>query len=134
LASWTTNPGRSANNYHKYFSKIIKQNTLNQIEEAQSKGAKLICHSGFHARNVFVADSEYLIAFSFADGDEPTSGGTLDTWTKCRAKHKIHISLNTLAVNDPSSFPTQANKRKPLSSRKSFLHLFTQKRPKNLFL
>jgi hypothetical protein len=81
---------------------------LAQIEEAHSKGATLICHSGFHARNGFVADSEYLIAFSFAAGDEPTSGGTFDTWKKCKGKYKIHIPLNGLAVYDPS----QGKKRK----------------------
>ncbi len=94
---WKTNPGRSANKYHKIFSEEMGYDTLQQINNAIKKGATMVCSDqGFHARNTLIAKNcDIMIAFSWSDGDTPEEGGTLDTWKKCKAK-KIHISLNTL--------------------------------------
>lgn len=56
------------------------------------------CKGGFKNRNTFVAESEYLIAFTFGK-DKPTDGGTLDEcselWNKCKGK-KIHVDISNL--------------------------------------
>lgn len=82
-------------------------------------GAKLICHGGFHARNTLIADSQNLIAFSWSDGDCPTSGGTLDTWTKSTAEYKIHLPLNSLKANDNDALPaTKKRHSTPIASKR----------------
>lgn len=90
-----SNPGRVANKLHKSFSERIKEDTLQQIDSCCYLGAKLQIHDGFKKRNDYVAQSEYLIAFSWSEGDEPTKGGTLDTWTKC-IRRKLHVPLSSL--------------------------------------
>lgn len=72
------------------------KNTLNEVGEAIRCGAKAHVFDGFHARNTEVARSEYVIALTWADGDEPAWGGTLDTWKKSRAIKRHHISLKLL--------------------------------------
>lgn len=91
------NPGHTANLYHKYFSKQIRDNSLQQIQSAIDIGAHVKVHSGFHERNTYVAKSKYLVAFTWNDGDTPKKGtGTCDTWTKCKSSHKVHIPLSSL--------------------------------------
>src|SRR5699024_2276486 len=47
---------------------------------------------GFHERNTKVAQSDYLIAFTFGL-DRPVSGGTLDTWKKATTNNKFHFTI-----------------------------------------
>jgi hypothetical protein len=92
---WQSNPGRTLNNYHTAFGKIIKRDTLKDIRCAEALGASLICSArGFHARNTQIAQNcDRLFAFTWAKGAEPPNdGGTRDTWDKCKAE-KRHISL-----------------------------------------
>ena len=90
--------------YHELFSKKMYSNckesnsfhTLSEISLALEKGAILGSDSGgFHSRNTLVAQSDYIIAFTWGNGDIPKDGGTLDTWNKSNGK-KIHVSLNSL--------------------------------------
>lgn len=102
---WKTNPGRSANAYHRAFSKKLGKDTLFDIELAQQLGAVLVEGKGFHERNTDVAKSDFLIAFTFGLNGKPKVGGTLDTWQKAApSTRKVHVSLATLR--------TQSLKRK----------------------
>ena len=102
--NWKTNPGRTANLYHDVFSNEIKDNSLQQIYSAIAIGAKYREHKGFHVRNSFVAKSDYLIAFTWSDGEEPRKGtGTYDTWKKCsKGTRRMHIPLKSL-VDSPAA-------------------------------
>ena len=90
-----SNPGRVANKLHKTFGEKVNEETLRQIDSCKHLGATLQVHDGFKKRNDYVARSDYLIAFSWSDGEEPTKGGTMDTWSKCTGK-KLHIPLSSL--------------------------------------
>ena len=92
---WKKNPGKTANAHHRQFSAKIKEDTLQQIQNAIYMGATHKVHDGFMERNSYVALSEYLIAFTWGEGDVPKKGGTHDTWTKCKMR-KIHIPLRSL--------------------------------------
>ena len=92
-----SNPGRVANKLHKAFSEKIKENTLQQIESCRLVGGTFQVHNGFKKRNDSVALSNYLIAFSWSEGEEPTKkGGTKDTWNKADTRNKLHIPLSSL--------------------------------------
>jgi len=94
--SWVTNPGRSANRYHREFSKKVERNTLSEISNALAVGAKIGCDAGgFHKRNTLVSQVDFLIAFTWSDGDVPKDGGTANTWKKCRSR-KLHIPLSSV--------------------------------------
>lgn len=99
INDWKTNPGGLANYYHKLFTEkrgLDKQkNSLKEIDEAIKKGATYEVHMGFHNRNLKVAKSDYLIAFSWSNEDHPLEGGTKHTWDNCKNK-KYHVSLSTL--------------------------------------
>lgn len=95
---WRTNSGRSANKLHKKFSEKIKEDSLEHLNTAITVGATVFVHEGFHARNSFVAESDYLLAFTWGSGDVPKEGGTMDTWSKCKGS-KYHIPLESLAVS-----------------------------------
>jgi hypothetical protein len=92
---WRTNPGQSANYYHQKFSQAMGCDTLADIQTAISKGANVVVGAGFHQRNSQIAKSDVLLAFTWAVGDTPSDGGTLDTWNKCKAP-KLHVQLNSL--------------------------------------
>lgn len=83
--------GRTANQYHQYFSKSMGVNTLEEIELAKKQGAEFRVHNGFFSRNTYVAQSKYMIAFSWANTIHEIKGGTKNTWDKCRGK-RIHIN------------------------------------------
>ena len=91
---WTVNPGKLANSLHFNFQKEIKKNTLQQIQLAINQGATIFDHyKGFFDRNIQVGKSQYLIAFSFSQTNEPTDGGTFHTWKNSQSKNKIHFTL-----------------------------------------
>ena len=100
-----SNPGQMANKYHKQFTKKLGENSLEHISFAKLMGAKFIEHKGFKERNSAVArDSQYLVAFTWNDGDSPKVGsGTADTWNKHdRKKKKIHVPLSSLEQKSSS--------------------------------
>lgn len=92
---WRHNPGYSANLYHRQFSDIMLCDTLKEIEESRQNGAVLYVQDGFHARNTCIAESDNLIAFTWANNENEITGGSRDTWRKCENR-KIHISINDL--------------------------------------
>ena len=63
LSSMTTetNPGHAAH-------KLLDKETLQHLTLAETVGAKLCVHSGFHERNTYVAASNYLLAFTWGSG------------------------------------------------------------------
>ena len=123
------NPGRVANKLHREFSEKIGTNTLQQIEIATSLGAKLEDHNGFTKRNAKVATSDYLLAFTWGEGEEPKKGGgTHNTWKMCKGK-KLHIPLSSLA--QPLTSPA-VKRTKPIAEMlcDSDSSLTAPKRPK----
>ena len=94
--NWRQNPGRCANDYHRRFSRVIGHSSLDDIQRAMEMGAVTSSHDGFHQRNTVVATTcDRTISLTWGRGNVPTSGGSLDQWTKCSAP-KMHISLHTL--------------------------------------
>jgi hypothetical protein len=107
IVDWRSNPGGTANYYHRRFSKCIGRNTLDDIERAIQKGAVLdASHQGFHARNMDIAtQATHMIAFSWSESGAPTDGGTLDTWKNCPlpSEKKVHVGLGRLLETKSSS-------------------------------
>lgn len=105
---WRKNNGMVLNHYHKKFAEkllLTSTATLQEIRNARDRGAHIHVRDGFKARNTAVAQSEYMIAFTWGTRtDTPCKGGTHDTWKKCHGV-KIHIPLNR--IHDFLSSPTQ---------------------------
>ena len=105
---WRTNPGRSANKYHREFSQCIGNDTLSELKVAIELGAIVDTPAswrGFLERNSALARSmnvgakehPLIIAFGWSGSDQPTSGGTLDTWRKTPSGvEKVYISIARL--------------------------------------
>lgn len=100
VRDWRTNPGGLANYYHKRFSEVMGYDTLAQIAAAITKGATVVVGNGFHNRNSQIAQCDAMLAFTWARG-APEDGGTLDTWRKCTAEQKVHVSLADLISSNP---------------------------------
>lgn len=100
--NWKSNPGRSANRYHREFARQTGIDSLKDIDTLQNHTVVRFdtTSKGFHARNSKIANNaDILIAFTFSSSQEPPqSGGTHDTWTKARRRGImcIHVSLNDL--------------------------------------
>lgn len=97
--------GDTLNNLHEAFNKKM-ENELNSGTDllcAQALGADLNCnYPGFLNRNLQVAKSEYIIAFTWGNScNSPKEGGTKHTWDHCLSPHKIHIPLSTLSRTNP---------------------------------
>lgn len=91
---WAHNPGRLANKYHHMFTQMVGFNSLQQLETVMTQGASIVDHyKGFHARNRVVGDVQCLLAFSYAPGDKPVTGGTLYTWKHSNASVKQHYPI-----------------------------------------
>ncbi len=91
------NPGRTANYYHQAFSGRIACATLEEIQRARDQGALFDYGKlGFRERNTRIADCDVLIAVTWSQTGAPSEGGSLDTWSKCGAARKIHISLHDI--------------------------------------
>lgn len=90
------NPGRTSNHYHTQFSRVLGYNTLDQIEQLRLQGAEFYVYKGFKQRNLQVAKSDMLIAFTSSNDSTPrTDGGTYHTWCAC-SNFKCHISLHII--------------------------------------
>lgn len=89
--------GIISNYHHNRFSNDIGYDSLYEIKLAIEKGAKVHVHNGFFKRNTEVAKCDYLLAMTWNEGDKPpVSGGTNDTWNKCKGI-KYHLSLSTIS-------------------------------------
>ena len=66
-----TNPGGTANYYHKLFSTATLINSLYEIRVAKQAGAELIpVTKGFYARNALVAKSDFILVCTFGNNYE----------------------------------------------------------------
>lgn len=94
----TSQAGKTTNRLHRSFSQQTGRDSFADIEAAfRKRGCKCTYYEdGFLARNKVVAQSDYLIAFSWSKGNEPEEGGTKDTWKKCTNGKKVHVSLQSL--------------------------------------
>lgn len=96
--------GDTANRLHKTFARILGRKptaTLDQLSHlSQDASATLDMNNlGFFTRNSRVAESQFLIAFTWHDKmlDTRIAGsGTSDTWVKCKKGRKIHVPLRNL--------------------------------------
>lgn len=91
----------ASNYYHEMFTKQINENTLAQLAQAIERGATVIAephslgYGALFARNKKVANLSNLgvLAYSFCEGDTPSSSGTLSTWKQINSEMKIHVNL-----------------------------------------
>jgi len=87
--------GETLNILHKTFSSRIDVDTLDEIALAIAKGATIKVVKGFKNRNMKIAQSTVLLAFTPEGGDTPITPGTLDTWNKHKGC-KICVNINKL--------------------------------------
>tara|TARA_Y100000310_G_scaffold13493_1_gene13718 strand:- start:3101 stop:3709 length:609 start_codon:yes stop_codon:yes gene_type:complete len=99
VRNWKTNPGGTANFYHSLFGKRMNgdhTSTLHGINNAIGLGAVYNDnYAGFHARNAAVAGSQYILAYTWGEGDVPADGGTRHTWNLAKGE-RFHIPLSSL--------------------------------------
>ncbi len=104
-------PAMSLNRYHQATSEKIGISTLNELALAHANGAVFDNkESGFLSRNTMVAQSNFMVAFTFGNTEcntvwdkhnTPGSSGTADTFRKMRVApnqvhRKIHVPLHLL--------------------------------------
>jgi hypothetical protein len=77
--NFRTNPGGTANYYHRLFSSRMQRNTLGEIQTAINRGATIVPGEGLYERNRSVSRSDAVIAMTFGDGPTLKEGGTADT-------------------------------------------------------
>ena len=87
---------KTLNNYHEIFSTKCSINSLLHIQVAITSGAKYYVHNGYHDRNLYVGNTDYLIAFTFAKNGTLKPGGTKHTWDNSSCKNKIHYDIASL--------------------------------------
>lgn len=96
---WKTNPGGTANYYHKIFSQKRWYNSIDELNYAKGLGAKIAVYPGFFERNLEMAKSDYVIALTFGENGVK-DGGTkhmTDNFLKTHSADKlIHIPIQTL--------------------------------------
>ncbi len=98
--------GLRAIQLHRQFISVLKRDTLAELQLAISRGTKVVERKGFLERNKDVAESDYLIAYTFCgsylEAVVPRSSGTLNTWRQWDQKHrsnpshKFHIAIEKL--------------------------------------
>lgn len=101
VRDWRENPGQTCNFYHRQFSRVISQPSLEQLKTAIYNGTTVELEAGFMARNSIVARADALIAFTFGNGPVPKDGGTKDTIRKHLALGRpsfTHVDLHTMTL------------------------------------
>lgn len=98
-----TNPGGTANYYHRHFQQVTGENSLLEIQKAIDYGANIIITNGFMARNTKVAnESDVLLAMTFGNKEFVKDGGTSDTVKKFLNKSGVntgyHFDLTTTTL------------------------------------
>lgn len=101
-----SNPGGTANYYHKKFSKTVNRDSLSEISTAIEKGANIIIGKGFYDRNKIVAEkSNILLAITFGGGGKVKDGGTKNTvesFIKLKGNNNTyHLDLNLVKIFNP---------------------------------
>lgn len=114
---YTSDPGSTANYYHKLFQQNTGINGLSDIQIAKAHGAELYCcRGGFHGRNAMVAKSDFILAITFGDKNMVKEGGTADTLRKYLARVRkegiwdksFHYDLNTKNIYEGCQVPPLA--------------------------
>ena len=111
---WYLNNGKTSNDYYRKYSKVIRHNTLEAIHNALfdtdgKSNPNIIADYGtnFKSRNTCIAkDCDYLLAFTFGEGEVSKDEGTLDVWNKCNLKKgvsTIHIHLRSLTTKNSNN-------------------------------
>lgn len=104
--NYITNPGGTANYYHRLFEAKTKIKSLEEIQSAINKGATVTCTPGFKHRNSKVASQvDMLVALTFGSGNLVKDGGTADTMEKFLKRNfgiSWHIDLNTMTSYTPA--------------------------------
>lgn len=110
--------GATLNELHRAFSAAMAGGFHSRADllRAWALGAELDCvHPGFLNRNLQIAKSEYVIAFTWGDSPrQPKEGGTKHTWDHCaHATKKVHVPLRSFFLRQqrwwqgpPPSAPT----------------------------
>jgi len=106
---WRTNPGGTANYYHRNFSMALGSHATHSLESigrlyqaacADPEAGLLRIRSGvtqgYKERNKLVAKADRMIALTFGEGKTPKDGGTSHTWGLSQSNYKVHIPLSTL--------------------------------------
>ena len=100
---WSHNPGALLNQLHAVFGKVCARSPWDDLVAAQALGARIdTSKTGFLARNLVVAQADYLLAFTFGDGDAPKEGGTAHTWKHCKGV-RLHIPISSLSSTSSSA-------------------------------
>lgn len=92
--------GATANYYHKAFRRASGHKSLEELGNViDMKTTKTVCYPGFKARNLMMAESDYVIALTFGE-DDVKDGGTkhmVDHFLKDHTREKlIHIPIGKL--------------------------------------
>ena len=94
--------GGAANFYHQTFSKTTGKMSIREIATACHKRATFTMQpetpgmSAFFARNKRVAaEARACFAYTWGEGQEPTDGGTKNTWGQIRG-NRVHVTLASL--------------------------------------
>lgn len=93
----------AANYYHSLFTNVIGEYSFGQIKQCEDMPGcdgtfepEAPGYAAMFARNRRVAEAaDLMLAYTFAEGDQPADGGTKHTWDMCRGK-RIHITLPKL--------------------------------------
>ncbi len=101
--------GRTSNWYHSLWSEERGMSSLDEIQRAIEKGAKVCTGAGgFKERNTDIArEADAMLAFTFGAGAQLKDGGTADTWGKFLAKRdaKAHEMAMNGAPWPSSAYP-----------------------------
>lgn len=90
---------------HKDFTDAVGFSSLQQLSDAQARGATFDTSSaGFLERNVLVAAAaDHLVALTWSRGDQPEArSGTLHTWNRFKRMNKkhnpVHMPMSSCAT------------------------------------
>lgn len=94
-----THEGRKLNMLHgECMDKTGNDVFMELMRAVSKKKTKVTIQRGFLPRNTLIAkNSEHLIAFTF-NPDDPTSGGTFDTWKKTKHNNKTNFDLSDVST------------------------------------
>lgn len=97
VRDWRTNPGGTSNHWHRAFQRVAGVPSLPELAVMVATGRTTVIH-GFHERNKFVAQAEYLLAYTWGEGGLPMDGGTSHTWGLCTGQ-RLHVPLKAFVTS-----------------------------------
>jgi hypothetical protein len=124
-------PASTADYYHGLFSQRMGRDTREGLSRAIQGGCAVEYYDGFHARNLVVGASDYLVCMTFGSGlaiqkftpgmsgwhhhrDAGVKpGGTAHCWDNSKAQVKIHCNLNLWLLRDVGPPPKRETAPSP---------------------